>query len=196
MRLFIAINLPSALQSALQAQAAALEPVVRAVHAKVGWVRPDHYHLTLRFLGEFPEERVPDLGRALAESLEETVAFDLRLQGWGCFPTRGMPHTLWIGAAGPGGSLEGLGAGIQKALRRLDFADVKRSFHAHVTVGRVRFVKDGKRLRTIVSELPSSAPLPWRVDALDLMQSVLHPEGPAYTCLKPIPLREGGRPVL
>ena len=53
MRQFLAIELPAALRAELGRLQAALEPELRGWR----WVRPANLHLTLRFLGEVPEER-------------------------------------------------------------------------------------------------------------------------------------------
>lgn len=188
MRLFIAVNPPVSLQDALKNS---LEPAMEAARisqAKVRWVRPDQYHVTIRFLGEFPSDRRARLQDVLREALEKTPVFSLAFQGFVCLPLRGMPHTIAMRIHEGQESLQTLAEQTGLALERLDIQKENRLFQAHVTVGRLRFMRDGKQLRSLLENIASPPVGPFSVLSVDLMQSILHPAGPDYSCLHQISL--------
>ena len=69
MRLFIAVNLPDPVREGLWRAAAKL----RDHDFPVRWVRPEGLHLTLKFLGEVPGEREPELVAALGRPVQPAV---------------------------------------------------------------------------------------------------------------------------
>ena len=190
MRLFIAVNLLEESREEIRGHLGPLEAAAQTCHADVRWVRPDQFHLTVRFLGEFPEEAVPRLAETLHEALEEVAAFPLTLQGFGCFPMRGMPHALWIGVAQGQAELTGLGGRVEEALMRIGVEKERRPFLVHLTVGRIRFTRDGNQLRRLLSSASSPAIGPLTIQTIDIMQSVLNAADAGYTCLHHIPLKE------
>ena len=97
-RLFIAVPLPA---GAVEAVARVVDSV-RAMPLPDGsrdvrWVRLDGLHLTLRFLGPTPEDRVGQTSAAMASVAARTLPSMGQLAGSGVFPLTGMPRTLWIG---------------------------------------------------------------------------------------------------
>src|SRR6478672_4353511 len=61
MRLFLAINLPSSVIGAIDHEVEAL----RAAAPGVRWIAPEKWHLTVRFIGEAPVERVAQIRDAI-----------------------------------------------------------------------------------------------------------------------------------
>ena len=65
MRAFVAVEL----SEESRRQAADLEADLGLAGADVKWVKPENLHLTLKFLGELDEERLPSLTAALRKGL-------------------------------------------------------------------------------------------------------------------------------
>ena len=61
MRLFTALDLPADVVSNLEELLRRLKP-----RAKIQWTRPENLHITLKFIGEFPDERLDELKQALS----------------------------------------------------------------------------------------------------------------------------------
>src|SRR5436853_2243645 len=96
-RTFIAIEIPPDIRRRIKDhidQLRARFPDVRA-----SWTREDNLHLTLKFVGDVPVERIPALANAAAEAAHEIKPFDLIVSGSGMFPPHGRPKVLWIGCA-------------------------------------------------------------------------------------------------
>jgi 2'-5' RNA ligase len=188
MRLFIAIDPPANYKEILQNSLGPLQEALHTSGAQVHWVPMSQFHLTLQFLGECPDERVAQIREALEEALAGIPPFSISLQGFGCFPVKGMPHVLWMGANEGAGDLKQVARKVEDALEKRGFPKEKQSFHAHLTVGRIRFVRNGKRLRDQVASAPSPHIGSFGVNHVDLIQSLLGPAGPTYKILHDIPL--------
>src|SRR5215475_12661126 len=92
-RAFIAITPPTALQQTM----AEVRQAFQRLPLPWSWVTPDHIHLTLRFLGNVPEESVPSLHQAMTQAAQGQTAFPLRATALGCFPHPARARVLWVG---------------------------------------------------------------------------------------------------
>ncbi|HEY6808161.1 MAG TPA: 2'-5' RNA ligase family protein, partial [Gemmatimonadales bacterium] len=66
MRLFVALDIPADTREAVWRAAAPL----RARAYPVRWAAPDRLHLTLKFLGDVSDARLPELRGALHEAVQ------------------------------------------------------------------------------------------------------------------------------
>jgi 2'-5' RNA ligase len=143
-------------------------------------------HITLKFLGDQPDERLAEVGPALAEAAAALPPFALALSGIGGFPGMERPRILWVGVADGALAARGLQERVEAALEHRGFARDARPWHPHVTIGRVL---DDRRWRR-----EDSAPLRRAVAAaarepfgllpvsrVALMRSDLSPSGARYS---------------
>ena len=131
MRLFIAIDLPEDIRSAL----AELERDLKPISDSVRWVAPDSVHLTLKFIGETPESRVEEIDAALAAL--SWKPFMVLVRGIGFFPGKRSPRVLWAGL--DASTMDGLAQQIDTRMERLGFEKEKRAFRPpHLTLARSR----------------------------------------------------------
>jgi RNA 2',3'-cyclic 3'-phosphodiesterase len=176
LRLFVALNFPPQLRQALWQATASL----REGTLPVKWVRTDGIHLTLKFLGDVPEERDQELRAALTRAAAGARALTLTLGGFGVFPDFRRPRVVWVGiAAEP--ALELLQHRVEQEFAPLGFPTEARPFRPHLTLGRAAREarsRDFAGLETMLSGLRfEEAAL---VEALDLMQSTLQSGGAVY----------------
>ncbi len=101
MRLFVAIELDHPVRRALEK---AQEQLRRRSDA-VRWVHPSLMHLTVRFLGDVPDDRVPAVSEAIAAAARAAEPFAMTVGGCGCFPPRGAVRTVWAGVKEESGCL-------------------------------------------------------------------------------------------
>lgn len=128
MRAFVAVPVPAA--PSLAALVAALGGIP---HLRV--VDPDHMHLTLSFLGDIMDAKVPDVAAALDRGVAGARAFTLPLHGVGAFPEPRRPRVVWAGArACP--PMDSLAENVRGALRDAGFPGDDKPFRAHVTLAR------------------------------------------------------------
>jgi 2'-5' RNA ligase len=179
-RLFVALNFPGELRDALWRAAAPL----RDLDLPVKWVGPDGIHLTLKFLGEVPDEREGEIRAALARAAGDVAGaprpLTIDVRGFGAFPSPARPRVFWAGIE-PTPALELLQHRVERELGPLGFPTEARAFRPHVTLGRAArdarpaaFARAGAALAALSHE--GSAV----VDTVDLMQSTLRPGGAAY----------------
>jgi 2'-5' RNA ligase len=176
MRIFVAIN-PTAEVRARLAEAAR---GLREAGFPVRWVPPENVHLTLKFLGEVPEGRVPEICSAVDSAVAGAGPFEMAVSGFGAFPSLRRPRVVWAGIElSP--PLERLQAELERALAAIGFPKEDRPYHPHLTLGRTQKYASA-------SEFEGFAELVGRLEyddafhvrAVDVMRSRLMPSGALY----------------
>ena len=157
-----------------------------APHARLSWVSPERLHLTLAFIGDVPESRMPAIQTAL-EQPTTVRQFPLDLAGAGAFPRRGRPRVLWVGIHDGRESLMAVAGEVWTRLGEAGVAVDTRPFSPHMTVARVK-EPAGLRPATLLEGLADAAIGRMTVDAITLFQSRLSPSGPSYHVLARSPL--------
>jgi len=188
-RLFLAINLPPAVRASIHRATQSMREA--APHAT--WVSPDHLHLTLKFLGEQPDDVATTLSDALTPVAAACPRLTLRLRGLGAFPNSRAPRVVWLGVE-PQPPLELLHHGLESTCARLGYEVDGRAFRPHVTLARVRerLTPAGARsLAVAAREVKLSAAA--AVRSLDVMASHLTSKGPEYTVVSALALGGGDR---
>ena len=188
-RTFIAIELNETINAALtdlQEQLKAKVP-----HGSVRWVRSEGIHLTLKFLGDVPVNRIEEIEQALAQACAGFPAFSFSVEGLGCFPNPRRPRVVWVGVREESGNLAGLQKAIEDGMERLGFAPEGRRFHAHLTLGRTQrraSSSDVRRLGQLVSETDIGELGQMQARSVSLIKSDLRPTGAVYTQLAAVEL--------
>jgi 2'-5' RNA ligase len=188
MRLFVAVNLPPAVRSAIYADAVTL----RAACPGVRWVSSTALHVTLKFLGE-RDDRLVDGFRAALESVagrHERLTVDTTAVG--AFPNFRRPRVVWVGMTGER-ALQALARGIDEAFAHLGVPEESRAFQAHLTLGRVK----GLLAPAEAAALGAAANAcriarSFSVQTVDLMRSELGPGGSRYSVVAAVPLHARG----
>lgn len=134
-RLFIAIELPRTLKREFIDLARSFRP---REYERVRWIEQEAMHLTLKFLGDTPVDRVPDIKAALERAASATGKFSIRIGRTGCFPSFRDPRICWVGLSGELRRLEQLQGRVEGGLVALGYDREDRKFKPHVTVGRTR----------------------------------------------------------
>src|SRR5262249_54165176 len=133
MRIFVALFVPDPVRDAVVGGMDSL----RSPGDGVSWVKAENLHYTLRFMGERGEDGARGVGEAAEESARGHAPFELALGSLGCFPPKGAPRVLWVGAARGAEALEGYARDLEQALRGRGFDRADHPFRAHLTIGRV-----------------------------------------------------------
>jgi RNA 2',3'-cyclic 3'-phosphodiesterase len=134
-RSFIAVDLDAPVRQAVNV----LQGELRRINADVRWVRPEGLHVTLKFLGSVDPGRLERLHAALASSLRDQPALQVRVRGLGAFPDWRRPRVVWVGLHSVG--LAVLAALVDGALGPLGFERERRAFTPHLTLARVNSLR-------------------------------------------------------
>ena len=127
MRLFVGLDLPEPVQSALFASMGGV--------AGARWQSAAQLHLTLRFIGEVDRHSAADIAAALGRV--NIRPFTAELGEPGLFEHRGRIDALWVGVR-PAEALAGLAKAINTALASVGIAPEPRAFVPHITIARGR----------------------------------------------------------
>jgi RNA 2',3'-cyclic 3'-phosphodiesterase len=181
MRLFVALEIPSAVRENL----AALLKSLRAVSPQTRWVRPENLHVTLKFIGEVPEAKLGAIRNALAAvRSDQPVMLDFR--GLGFFPNEKHPRVFWAGIeASP--NLKILAAEIERATEKIDISQEQRSFSPHLTLARFEPPRLPEQLRAAIQEHATRHFGSLRTNQFHLIESKLKPSGAEYTTVESFP---------
>lgn len=192
LRTFIAIELDPEVRDALSRAQGKLKR--GAPDGAVKWVNPESIHLTLKFLGDTPVSKVSKVADAMAAARDGLSAFDLSIEGRGCFPNCRRPRVIWVAVKDQsGGTLARLQGAVERLVSPLGFPTEERGFSPHLTLGRIaRNVSPaaeaavGKLVQDSVIEQIAKQ----RVTAVSLIKSDLRPTGPVYYTLATAKLGE------
>ena len=183
LRLFLAVDVPEDRLAALAARTESLRQ--RSDGAR--WTPVESQHVTLKFLGSTPGERVGPLLEAMRAMSAGHTPFELRLSKLGTFPERGKARVLWAGFDDPT-SLRALAVDLDAAVIPLGHQPESRPFSAHLTLARFKLPVS---MRGLV-DVDLGGIDPFTVSEVGLWRSRLSPKGARYERLGGAPLR--GRP--
>ncbi len=152
-----------------------------AKHMPVRWTAIQNLHLTLQFLGDINESRIPDLKQILNRIVVKDHPIFLRFSDFGAFPNLKQPRILWLGIEKTD-HLNMIHSHIIDDLERNGFEVDRKPFTAHLTLGRIRegqyvspkeidYLKEISKRQKINDSL-------W--DRIILFESQLRPSGPVY----------------
>jgi 2'-5' RNA ligase len=180
-RLFAAIDLSHETQDAMAAEQKRIGALLGPAAAPLKWVRPDHAHLTLVFLGHVDDVRVPALIDAVGMNVD-AQPFDIVFSGIGVFPRHGAPRVLWMGIDAGGSQLRALQLELTARVSSRGIAVESREFHPHLTLARWTRSRPADRHRALEAGR-SGAMARQRVDWATLYESRLSPAGATYVPL-------------
>jgi len=146
-------------------------------------VRPELWHLTLRFLGEVEEVDGDRIMREV-DAADRGPAFGVRWGSLGAFPRPRRANVLWLGVDQGEYEAERLAAVVEEGVEAAGFPPEDRPYRSHLTLSRLRPDQDV----TAVLEAVPPLGLAMAVDRVVLYRSHLGPGGPRYEEVESFPL--------
>jgi len=174
MRCFIGIQLPSYVKNNLYE----LQKKISSEYAKIKWVEKKNLHVSLKFLGQLDEEQVKLTREALMNVKFKKFMVSLGDLGW--FPSKEKVRVIWVDL-NPKKEILELHGDVELKLGGLFEKDSR--FEVHLTLGRVKFVKNKERFFEVLKNIK----VKWDsflIREFCLFQSVLSKDGPTYTVLE------------
>ncbi|HUV30693.1 MAG TPA: RNA 2',3'-cyclic phosphodiesterase [Acidobacteriota bacterium] len=175
MRLFIALPLTRPVEE----QLGRIISLCRQTGGPVKWVVPHNVHVTARFLGDTEQARVPSLKTVIDEVSAQFRTIASAIDRLGGFPNLNRPRVIWAGLGENTETMANLARQIELRVRKLRFEPEKKSFRAHLTLGRVRSSRGIEELTAFLQSYKFEA-IPIQLDRICLFKSTLTPTGPIY----------------
>ena len=187
MRLFVSVDLPNGLAPAIA------ELQDRFADADgLRFTDPEQAHVTLKFLGEVNEERVPKIEEAVARALAEAEVspFTATFGGLGVFPSLSYISVVWFGVEEGSEEFTRLFEAIQDRIVELGFEPESHEFTPHVTLARMEHAGGKEHVQEVVAGSdPTVGSM--TVEDVRLTESTLTDSGPNYETVRQFPFRRG-----
>lgn len=180
LRLFIALPVPAEVRGEIARAQGRLKRC--SPPGAIRWTQPEQFHVTLKFLGDFPAAQLDDLKRFLASACDNSSALKMSAHAAGFFPNLVKPRVLWVGAGDEDGLLDELQGRIHAAILPFSPADRSERFAGHITLGRFKPGRHGslEALLAQVAKLHSFRFGEWRAESVELVRSELTSVGATH----------------
>jgi len=182
-RCFIAIELDKTITPKLAELQNRLRKKIKNDEKNLKWIRAEDIHLTLKFLGDVPDNLTGMICTAVSDAVTEYEPFEIEIGNCGCFPSRGSARVLWTGITQGQIELQTIQETVDLYLQELNFDPEQRKFHPHLTLARIKNFQTGRKAQEIIArEEPFTVGFQ-QVEKITVFQSELTRSGPIYTAL-------------
>lgn len=147
---------------------------------RISWVDEKFMHITLKFIGDTPEEKISVIHDTLQNVAALHSSFEVELKGAGVFGSTYKPRVLWFGIEEPLNGMSILARNIAGALEEKGWEDDRQNYVPHLTIGRIKYIRIKKKLTEKVAKMQGKHLQEIPVDAFHLIESVLSQDGPEY----------------
>ncbi|MEA2451945.1 MAG: 2,3-cyclic 3-phosphodiesterase [Actinomycetota bacterium] len=184
-RLFVAATIPD---DRLRLLDALVDPLrTKLVNAR--WTAVDNQHLTLKFLGSTPVDRLDAVIQTTTMVAHGHPRAELRFTELGAFPSQSRIRVLWMGVDDPAEALSTIARDLDRAFEPLGFPSEGRPYTPHLTLARFKLPVPLKSGFPVVDTTGID---PFSVDELTLFRSYLSPKRARYEVLQTFPLVSPG----
>ena len=178
LRTFLSIPVPNEVHSLMDK----LQNTVNTNGAIVNWIRKGNIHLTLKFIGDVPEDDVDMVSNTIKNIISSSNSVQLQISDTGCFPKKTRPRILWLGINGDLTPLQDIVNNINDALDPLGYPKENKEYVPHLTLARIKYPQ--KNTPDISSFLNAEyEPIKLQTNKIHFMRSELFFKGSVYTIL-------------
>ena len=182
-RLFIAIKIDPT------------EEMLRRIHffkknleqENIHWIKTDHFHMTLKFLGKTPSSQIEEVSRVLRELTMKSPCFEMKIDGIGLFGSQYNPRVIWMGIE-PKDRLLELHKKVIKQLATLGIESDRQNFVPHLTIARIRKIYHKDHFKMVMDKSEQGLIQSQKVNKILLYESVLSTRGAEYEIIEEFPL--------
>jgi 2'-5' RNA ligase len=182
MRLFTAIDPPGPVLENLERLLTLLRPA-----AQLKWGPVYNLHITTKFIGEWPEERLPEMIETLRSVPQPQAPIEIEIRGLGWFPNPHHPRVFFAAVHAPAALAE-LAQAIDRALAKLGVPAEDSPYSPHLTLARIKSPAPLTALREAVANLESVEFGSFQARTFHLYRSQPGAAGSVYKKLAEFPL--------
>ncbi|MBI9089093.1 MAG: RNA 2',3'-cyclic phosphodiesterase [Desulfobacterium sp.] len=177
LRLFVAIPVPDKVVRFLEG----VQISLKKLGFRAAWSGMDTMHLTLKFMGDTPAEKIDPILAALEQTARDHESFELKARGVGVFPSVKRARVIWTGVRSENEVLSDLYQRLDRHLGKAGVPRSKKRFSPHLTLARLKTRVDSRQLREMIKAFQDVASERFECTGLDLYQSVLTPSRAVHT---------------
>lgn len=184
-RLFIGLALSETLSSQFHDMVKKLRISADKRELEIKWSPQKNLHLTLKFIGDVDEEKIPLIVEKLRGLVPTISHLDLEISGMGGFPDDTQSRVVWVGAHKKK-DLRDLQDQIEAAMIEIGLPESTEDFVPHVTVGRLR---NKKSIKDFISPFVRKDFGKTHIAKVTLFESQLQGHYPVYIPIEEFPLK-------
>jgi 2'-5' RNA ligase len=184
-RTFIAIELSDTAKERLSE----IQKQLQQLELDVKWIEPENIHLTLRFLGDLTQKQLKSITEAMPQWVTGVPPFSIAITGLGAFPSPQKPKVIWAGVNDNSGEMSRLAEQIEQGINQCGISKADREFSPHITIGRVKELKNISCLTETVPGYAISPALEQTISKVTLFKSTLSAQGSIYKVLTQVDLQ-------
>lgn len=187
MRTFIGLELTPHVCS----RAVSLQESLARTGTDVKWTEKESIHLTLLFLGDVDDRDLNDVCKAVKNSVSDHRAFQISVEGVGCFPNKRRPRVVWIGIGEGSEEVIALHDAMEDPLLELGcYRREERKYTPHITLGRVKGNTSTDALAELVTKKEAWHAGEVMIKEVVVFSSEMTKQGPIYSVLSRVPLQK------
>jgi len=187
-RCFVAMTIADSTRDQLAALGRMFIELPRSAARRVRPVKAENLHVTIKFLGDVPDEQIGDIIASLTAVAASATRAHAFVAGLGAFPSNVRPRVVFADLGRGRDALTRLCTDVAGVLEPLGFAPERRPPHPHVTLARVEGTTPRGPLTRWLEELPAEEYGPVADEALILYESQLTAHGAIYQPLATLPV--------
>ena len=179
-RLFLAINFDNSVKNEFQS---IIEQYKKTFfRLPITWAKTDNIHLTLKFIGDYPTNKIESLNIDISKITGKTKFLNLDFSRSGAFPSVDNPRILWLGIE-KNNSLNTFVNEINEINYKFGIKRDKNKFFPHLTLGRIKSNLNPTQLQLLKDQFFKTKKInipQQNVKSISLYESTLKPNGPVY----------------
>lgn len=152
------------------------------------WVEHRQMHITLKFLGDTPVSLLGEISARVGTIVSECEELNGEINGLAYFSKNGDPSVLFAHLQNMP-ELERMARRVNESLESLGILPETKPFKSHLTLARIKFLRDKNRFREIIDAFGKNAVQPVNIREVVFYESILHSQGPVYRPLQIFALR-------
>ena len=147
-------------------------------------------HITIKFLGKISDDIIEKIEDIIKNATNSIQPFQIKLEGTGVFPNQDYIKIIWIGIRKTE-ILKNITKKIEYGLNNINFVNKTQEFSPHITIGRVKSVKNKDKILEIIEKYKNIKFSEILIDSIKLKKSELTSKGPIYTDLIKVDFNKG-----
>jgi len=151
-------------------------------HELINWIRKDHYHLTLKFLGKVDIRRIEEISKVVETSMLNIEKQEFQVGELGIFGSKYHPRVLWLSVSNQDKIMQ-LHKEIVAALNTVGFYDDGQNFVPHISIARIKKLGDKDFFQSILNKSDKNLVNKQTLNEVILYESILGDKGAEYNVI-------------